>query len=706
MGAGGAAIAGSVGQALANFLNLQQQRAQFRVEQQRLSQRGSSAEGGVTWVPSSTVRGLLGMMGVQVPEETPIPDVPLNALPTVLSGARPRNASQQNQPEIVPQQAVRGILGLMGVQVPESQPVPDVPLNALPTVLSALRPRAEGGGETEVTGQELSALMSGNVEAVQGIPASTANTLLQLALRPQVLATTTPEQRQRLGLPEQVPWDVRREAEQIVPSPPPESELVDYPAELVEAIPNLAGRKGTLDDIKKATDLATALVELGAKQDERERVARETAVKFAEWEGRFIDPDELREFLSKNYPGTRFFIPQPLAFGPYAGKIDFEAFKRQNEALVDIARTAAETGLVNARIRGEELQNELRRLDIAHYEPRFNAEMRRLAAAAGLDEARTSEIQTLLPTRLDLSKAELQELQQRIEQGEKLGPLILEKYQSDIERAKQEGRISQAEADYLNAIAPIRAGLMEIEFQRAQAEMEPINVDLWWALLGLPGQAPAGLKLRNYQFERFLEAVRARPGAAVKAKNLFEIAGIDTSEMPEEVLNSYIEIDSAGELANALERLSGIPSAPIETALDVAAALISAYTPSTTDDLLLLIFAKDNPNLARQIIGSRVDRMPSDVQPIVRALLQFATERVSGIVPMQVSPAPPRPEPRQQARTAENWAEIDARDILNAFGGNVQRAVAWAQRELPKQGWTPEQVQQVVQAIQRIGGGK
>ena len=124
------------------------------------------------------------------------------------------------------------------------------------------------------------------------IPTSVATDVLQRVTgEPPVMAQTTPEQQQRLGLPERVPWEVRQQAESIIPTPPRESELLEYPDELVAAIPSLAGRKGTIDDVKKATDLAMNLVTLGAKRDEQERVARETAVKFAEWEGRFVDPE-------------------------------------------------------------------------------------------------------------------------------------------------------------------------------------------------------------------------------------------------------------------------------------------------------------------------------------------------------------------------------------------------------------------------------
>src|SRR5690606_23227137 len=221
-----------------------------------------------------------------------------------------------------------------------------------------------------------------------------------------------------------------------------------------------------------------------------------------------------------------------------------------------------------------------------------------------------------------------QKLAQEIEQGGTLFEYIKREYDARIDKLVEDGRISRAQTDYLEQTATWRAGLMELEFQRQQQLMDEFPLHIAWEFLGLPGEPPPGFKIRNYQFDQLIDLLDRKKGTVLKARSIFEAAGVNTEDMPREVLDADVQVDGAGELVRALEGLKQSEILPVRTFTDLAVAIINAYTPSQLDDILMLSYLERNPEKATQVIGSRMEKLPPGIKNLVEDLFDMAAQEV------------------------------------------------------------------------------
>lgn len=925
---------------------------------------------------------------------------------------------------------------------PELSEVGNIPSSVATTFMqAALEPRLTGQDFLSLLPPQIQGIYEpdqlAQISGMERIAPSMAQEVLsrgtQLAMYQPPLMVPTTEEMRRVGLPERVTLD---DFERLLQYYPSEDGLFDVPMEITNTLPFMRGKRVTLDQMVQLSDLAQKMEKLRVSQLETERVARETATFIAENQGKFVDPSQLRSFLQRNYPNTQFFFPEPIEEGPYKGKISFSQFLELNGDLVGIAETAANIGLVNTRIQGENLDNQLKSMQIETFYDRNRAEMDHLQAltrsihvsadeteffrdlkyqrmeqelanlrqqyridslradelermlpfnleraaqeiilgnltidrvrqeianlvmqgqilqneaeylertldarirneelgvverGANIDlirarhmltvqeairleqllpfeldeaairiargqeeinkirqeianlhqsgriskaeaeyleatlserifqeelrtrdlqgqieltdarirsleagileteqriknlqseykinEARLREMEALLPytiqdaaNRVLLGQLEAQEVTQRIynleqqgrisstealfleetlqariealslenqmrnmnilktqseialneqelsnlqaderyrwlqiEQLERMLPFTIEQAalniargQIEIEEVKQRienlrrtGRISEmeaeflertldlrvererlqnqlmeyqniiteaqarradqmfeaalqeaqlkvedlrqalergetlyeleikrqmavidqllaqgdltrAEAEYLRQTAPIRAALLEIEFQRGQHEMSEFQLALMWEFLGLPGEPPEGLKIYNYQLDNFIDLLRARPGQLVKLSSIMEMAGIDTSQLPEDLKNASFTVDGMGELINSLQGLQVSELRPINTYIDLALALLEAYAPDPINDLFTFLYLERNPESAHQFLAPRISKTPPAIQDAINRILEMGiryTETQSSVLP-------------------------------------------------------------------------
>lgn len=621
------------------------------------------------------------------------------------------------------------------------------------------------------------------IKGIQSIPQSTADTLvnqlMQLATQDHpTLVSTTPQMQSALGLGPQIPLNDFQKAQQAAQS----QAQYDYPAELVTKIPQLEGKKGSLDDLDKAAKLEQDLLSLGASESDLSRKAADTASFIAKQQGGFVDPKNLQAFLQKNYPDQQFFIPAPIEVGDYKGKIDFNQFLDQNQKLQDIASTATDIGLTTTKIRGTELDNQLKGLQVNTFNQEFQTQMDHLNAQTqeiltgidrtkallpgeiqqqgatlqatqagtaqtiqntqqsaklfpltvdkleiqnrlstdqadkleqtldatlaqmkadldqtlanteginlknaaqeitnkyltqekeaeikgqliqnGLTQAQadkiTTELHDLLPqqieklksetalnkqaltlnqqkasqatqlfqAQLEQTKTDTAKMQQELEQGKTMFSLELDKEQATIDDLLAKGKIDRAQADYLEQTAKVRSGLLDLQFKRGQAEMQEFPLNIMWNYLGLQDAPPPGFKVYNFQLDSMINLLKQKKGTAIKAGDLFAAAGVDTENIPDSVKNTYVNVDGAGELANALHDLKTTEYQPIQTYVQLATALIEAYSPQQPSDLFETIYLQNHPEMAKDTLAPKMDKLPKDVKTLVQDLFDKAS---------------------------------------------------------------------------------
>src|SRR5690606_800490 len=104
--------------------------------------------------------------------------------------------------------------------------------------------------------------------------------------------------------------------------------------------------------------------------------------------------------------------------------------------------------------------------------------------------------------------------------------------------------------------------------------------------------------------------------------------------------------------------------------LDLAVAIINAYTPSQLDDILMLSYLERNPHRATQIIGSRIEKLPPSIRGLVEDLFDMAAREVmsqAGVDLPGFDSFTGRSEPSNEVQFAANMAIAAAGSAKRAY---------------------------------------
>lgn len=430
---------------------------------------------------------------------------------------------------------------------------------------------------------------------------------------------------------------------------------------IMQEMETLAGMQAENEQTRQRTELIknqilNLIEERGLIQDRRALTQKETE-RLEQQIQNLKQEYQLNDLEIREAEALLPFTIEEAAQRIARGLLDMEETRQRIENLRQEARISGATAdyleeTLELRIRQEELKTQ-----------RDLANLRITVAEANKAEAIWEE--EVRKIRLDNQK-----LAQEIEQGGTLFEYIKREYDARIDKLVEDGRISRAQADYLEKTATWRAGLMELEFQRQQQLMDEFPLHIAWEFLGLPGEPPPGFKIRNYQFDQLIDLLDRKRGTVLKARSIFEAAGVNTEDIPREVLDADVQVDGAGELVRALEGLRQSEILPVRTFTDLAVAIINAYTPSQLDDILMLSYLERNPDKATQVIGSRMEKLPPSIRGLVEDLFDMAAREVmsqAGVDLPGFDSFTGRSEPSNEVQFAANMAIAAAGSAKRAY---------------------------------------
>lgn len=590
-------------------------------------------------------------------------------------------------------------LRLAGMDIPEGANIPPVPTNFAPGFFSALArgPQTSQSPASSATGEQLGLA----VEALTGrrapsqfgnigvLPTSAWNTVLQEAIKPPPITVTTTPEMQARGLGPIIPLDQYSTARTAT------APAVEAPQEIVNRFPSMKGVRMTAADI---TEWAQADVEMSTALKERadaEKAAEELYIFKTETRGNLITPEVLRRQLERmGFEPDHFFYPEPNE----DGFISVDQFWNQNEGISRAAETFGRSKLVRTQVKGQELSNMLSELDLTESRVELAKTIGEYAGQAGLSPQEASALQSIIPGITVMSDREASVISNMVEAGRSIGGAWLDMSREKLKEQKDRARLTEQQANLAERTLNDQALIIEANATKAQGEVEEVPLNILWIDLGLPGQPPSGLKVRWFQMNKILDLLDRKKGTVITARNLFEAAGVDTTGMPKEVLDANVEVDSAGQLAGAINTLVNANYAPIRTMASALGAIIEFYSPMTNDVFSMLLMSQ-NPEMFRGAIMPMIDFLPDDLKKPVETGIETILRQMGGMMTPGLTPnrpqqevggAQPQPAPGSQAPPSRapvqfpSWASQELKpEVEQAIksAGSAKAALRVAQRQ-------------------------
>ena len=683
MGAGGAAVAGSVGQALANYLNLQQQRA-------LLAQRQGAVGTDTPAITPGTGQALemaARMLGLPVPEGG-FEDFPASWGPALISAGAAMARAKQGAGVGTTGDPATSVSGetldllsrwIAGEQVDLSQLQgisPGLATEALrrrgATPDQVGQPSAPAGVSMSDLQRLVDFVRQGGTVPLTGethVPTSVATEVIQQTAEPPVTLFTTPAMR-RAGAPERVTLGQYETLQGLFPEPELEDTIMitvgeDDPqqfGELVDFYPELAGKQITMREAQARLNFARDLLRLRGEAVDAQRKAWEFQRDKAQWEGKRLTEDQARRFFRqwvRDETIEPVFIPGP------DGKVDFDTFVQQNESLLRLAQGAQELTLGALNVEEKQVDLVLKRLEAAYRPGILRAQARQAAAQAQIDEARADQIYDELALDRAYTQAEIDRIKQQVSQGKALFDITLEIERENLAKARAERKITEAEAQYADQLAQSKAAYLQYEALRAQQEIQELPLNAIWVQLGLPGAPPEGFKMYRWQFDEMLDFLNSNRGRVVKASVLLQAAGIDTKGMPKELLDAPVQIDSAGELIDVITTMAGVRAEQIANSVDLIAKIVNIVAPPLATDLTAQLIAANNPQLAAELLKPKI----SVLQKVSPGLYEWAVNELNRATQNILS---------SPAGAVNPTVQQAAQEAIRRSGGDAARAYSTA----------------------------
>lgn len=262
-----------------------------------------------------------------------------------------------------------------------------------------------------------------------------------------------------------------------------------------------------------------------------------------------------------------------------------EADRAQERWMAEDARTQERHA---AEMETRLLENEMLRAQLQHLPEQLQAEVRSTIARAARDEAEAQAVSDTLSyviqqmqaqTSLDIARAANLDAQTATE--EELRRARYDVLVAEAEQALEAAGLSRARADEIMRLIEPTIAQLEAETALTQAQtateeargdlvraqgaeawqrVDDLGMEAVWQLLGLPGEPPPNMHIYRWQLDGLASTLRAlKPSGGtttVPFRELAALAGIDTSNWPQEIADAPIVVGDPRALAEAIESLA------------------------------------------------------------------------------------------------------------------------------------------------------
>lgn len=694
MGAGGAAIAGSLGQGLQNYM--------LSKEQATPATRDYLTGAELWSLLPPTARSLYGEAGLSPEARYPVElvDNYLGLIGTLTRLSQPTEtgSAQGWAPE---QFAALYDWAARGGQGPIPAEVGFVPYSTGTALLQQIGRGQTGSTEPKGwTPEQFSALRDWMAQGGQGplpetvgmVPYSQGIQLLEAATQqePQFMVTPPQAVREAFGLPEQISAEdlgtLASAAERLAGAGfqvAPQEEPIYYVVEpddpeigwqLIDHFDVKPGQRIPLDQALAMVDFVDKYLAMTGRAVDVQQKLLELKKAEHRWANSLVPVDELRQFWKNlDLPGEP--IIRDLDGD---GKVLWEDWLNDNEKGLQLYRSATEIDRIVEDTESIRLDNAIKRVDL-DYAPIMNdLAVRQLTANVQIDEARAAQIVEELGLNRQRTQAEINRLLQEMEQGKTAFEVEMEYKRELINKLRAEGRLTEAEAKEAETIAGLNALLLEYKVREAQLALGPVQAEALWITLGLDGEhSPSGVKLFRGNVEPMVNFMEANVGKVVTARDLFMAAGIDLKQIPKEALDKLITIDEPTIQNVRIVTGLGVEKEDIADSIDLLIKLAQLVSPYLSNNLNAQIIAasgiaRTNPEMAASLLRSPLADLAQEferlfpgsevtVNDILDSILQGVGEEL-GIG-------------RRAATNASSAAMSFAMESVARAGGSPERAL-------------------------------